>query len=280
MSYASVVLTADWGGGSPRTAQVIGCVKQADPSLEVCPAHIWLGRQDIGQASGMLYAMLPFWPAGTVFLNLVHAAEGETAWLAAVMKCGCILLTPDNGSITMPLRVLGVSGLYRISGETDDFRAARLAGEIARNGLSTGLLGKPAEEGEICQLPWTEPVLAPGRASGVIVQVMQNFGNLTTNIPISAFQTTGIQAGDWVRLTVTRGGQVFFDQEALYHHSFGFAEDGAPIVFNGSSGFMGFGLNRRNFVKTYLSQLEQPGQPPTEYQVSIVKVDRSVQDEK
>ncbi|MGM9538585.1 MAG: SAM-dependent chlorinase/fluorinase [Candidatus Onthomonas sp.] len=280
MGYASVVLTADWGSESPRTAQVIGCVKQADPALEVCPAHIWLGRGNVGQSSDLLYSMLPFWPAGTVFLNLVHRAEGETVWLAAVMKNGCVVLTPDNGSITMPLKVLGAAGLYRVPGENDDFQAARLAGRLAREGLSASLLGRPVTAEEVALLPWSDPVLAPGRAAGVISQVMQNFGNLYTNIPIAGFQTTGIQAGDWVQLTIRKGEQVIFDQKSLYHHSFGFAEDGAPIVFNGSSGFMGFGLNRRNFVKTYLSQLEQPGQRPTEYQVSIVKADRSVQDEK
>lgn len=278
MCNARVVLTADYGVQDYRTAQMTGFIKQANPDLEVCSAHIWLGRQDIGQASGMLYSILPFWPAGTVFFNLVHSQRDtpETPWLLMVLKNGCILLTPDNGCVTMPLRVLGAAGLYRIPERLEDSQAARLAGEIACSGLTPALLSQPVTGEEICQLPWAEPELAPGRASGVIVQVMQNFGNLTTNIPIPAFQTTGITAGDWVRLTVTRGDQVCFDQEALYHHSFGFAGDGAPIVFNGSSGFMGFGLNRKSFVKTYLPLLDQPGQTPTEYQVSIVKVDRSV----
>lgn len=273
MNKTNVILFADYGSDDPRTAEWVGCVKQADPLLDVYPAHIWIPRHDVNRAGSFLYTTLPFWPAGTVFTCTVRRASDapDIPWIAVCMENGCIALLPDNGTITMVMQNLGIAELRRLNGVRSDLEAAKSAGLLASGQQTFAQAGPLLDASEVKQFTWPAAKIAPGLAEGVVALVMQNFGNLITNIPIEAFEKTGMRNGDTVRLTITRGTECMYCEKALLHSSFGFAGDGEPVVFNGSNGFMDFGLNRRNFVKSYLPALQDPEEDVSAYSVRIEK---------
>lgn len=273
MSSANVILFADYGSGDPRTAEWIGRVKQTAPLLDVYPAHIWLPHHDVNQTSSCLYTTLPFWPSGTVFVSTVRRRSDppDIPWIAVRMENGCIALMPDNGTITTVAQNLPISEIHRLHGVVTDLDAAESAGLLASGQQSFDQLGGATELSAVKQFPLPPVQIREGIATGAIALVMQNFGNLITNIPIAAFAQTGLKNGDTVRLTVTRGTECLYSEPALLHRSFGFAEDGKPVVFNGSNGFIDFGLNCRNFVKTYLPALQDPEEDPFAYSVRIEK---------
>lgn len=273
MEKANIVLFADYGSDDPRTAEWVGRVKQADPLLNVYPAHIWIPRHDVNRAGSSLYTTLPFWPAGTVFVCTVRRTSDapDIPWIAVQMENGCIALMPDNRAITMTMQNLAIAEFRRLEGVQSDLDAARSAGLLASGQQTFAQLGPVLGASEVKRFSWPAAKIAPGLAEGVIALVMQNFGNLITNIPIEAFEKTGMQNGDAVRLTITRGTECVYSESALLHSSFGFAGDGAPVVFNGSNGFMDFGLNRSNFVKAHLPELQNPEEDVSAYHVRIVK---------
>lgn len=274
MGKANVVLLSDFGSADLRTVSYEGVIKHVDPLLDVYPANIWIPRQDLRAAAGVLYSTAPFWPAGTVFLTEVRkSGQDSVRELALRLANGCIALAPDNGLLTMVIQSLKVDAIRAVDPAllSGPFPIAELAGRLAAGQLSFDALGAAVTPEEICLFDLTPPVLAPGLAEGAISLVMRNFGNLTCNISIDEFERTGIVSGDTVRLTVTLDGQTLFDQSVLYHRSFGFAPPGEPIVFNGSSGFMGFGLNQASFVQAYLPHIMEEGVDPFDYKVRIEK---------
>lgn len=271
----SIVLLSDFGGADPRTAAMTGVIKNIDGKLDVYPANIWIAPQDLRMASGVLYSAAPFWPAGTVFLTEVRRRGQEPQReLALRLPNGCLVLAPDNGVATMPILTLGVEEIRAVRPALlqGEYPTAALAGRLAAGLVGMEELGERVGPGDIRQFDLTPARISEGLAEGAIAMIMRNFGNLTCNISIDEFEATGIRSGDMVRLTVTRNGEALFDREALYHRSFGFAEPGAPIVFNGSTGFMGFGLNQASFVAAHLPGIEDEGVDVFDYKVRIEKV--------
>ena len=127
-------------------------------------------------------------------------------------------------------------------------RAARLAaGVIDFAGVGPAY---PVEE-IVLHNKLFHPLIEAGHAEGIITNAGSTFGNLDTNIPVDSFADCGFAFGDTVHVAITHEGKTFFEADVLYHKSFGFVAAGQPILFNGSSLYLGMALNQANFVKTY-----------------------------
>ena len=85
--------------------------------------------------------------------------------------------------------------------------------------------------------------------------LLKTFGNITFSIGTDEFEKTGIRTGDAVRVTFTRDGKVEWQAEMTYQPSFGYVPEGDPVVFNGSSGYMDIGLNRKSFIAECIPQI-------------------------
>lgn len=266
----STVLVTDSGRDGVRAAALMGAIKRVDPTLEIYPTHLWIASGDIRAAGGTLHGMLPFWPAGTVFLcSVARADDAGLRWLAVSMENGCVAIVPDNGLLTMTYHALPIREIRVVQGACDELACAEAAGKLAAGTVAFETLGELVNNPRL--LAWTEPTVAPGRAEGCAALIMQTFGNVVTNLRVEDFERTGIQNGDTVQLSVHHRADCLFRGDALVHRSFGYAADGAPIVFNGSDGFVAFGLNRRNFVKTHLPRQEAFPEELSAYRVVIEK---------
>ena len=261
-----IVFMTDFGTGNQGACVMEGVCASVDSALvcthlthNISPFNTW-------QASNALMYVVPFWPAGTVFVSVVDPGVGTSRRACvAKLKNGCYVVTPDNGTLTHMFYRVGIEEIREIDETVNRLKgtegtsifhgrdlfaycAARLAaGVITFEGVGPAY---PVSEVVVHEKMFTPSVRA-GCVEGVVTKALRHFGNVDTNIPTDAFENSGFAFGDIVHVTVTHGEAVHFDDDVLYHRSFGFAANGAPIVYNGSTMYIGIALNQANFAAKY-----------------------------
>jgi len=274
MQKKVIAIQSDLGTVDGRAARLIGTIKRVDASLDVCVTENKCPRGDAVVASTLLYSSLPFFPEGTVYLSLVERAEGGNPPCAALTNDNKIILTPDNGTLTVWIHRYGLKALRHLNTKSCPAEMnpyAYFAAQIARGAVSYESLGESYPVSQAQTFAMYPPTVGPGTVECGIFSVLENFGNLNLTVSIEEFDRSGIQAGDRVRITIDRSGSVRFDQIIPYDRSFGFAELGASILFNGSSGYLGLGMNQASFANAYLKDRFEPAGAVAEYRVRIVK---------
>lgn len=265
-----IVLQTDFGTGWGAVASMKGVCKQVDPALECVDLTHEIPQYDILAASRELVYVLPFWPAGTVFVSVVDPGVGtDRRACVALLENGCYVVTPDNGTLTHAARQIGVKAVRQIDERTNRYpgtedvavfhgrdlfayTAARLAaGVIGFDGV--GPAYDPAEivlfdQALVCA------ETAEGSAAGVVSSVSDPFGSVAFNVLSADLRAAGFRHGDRVRTTLTRAGETYYDGTVLYERSFGFVPLGAPILFDSSTNYIELGLNQGSFRDKYAVQ--------------------------
>lgn len=257
-----VAMQTDFGVVS---GAMIGVCKSIDPDLEVYDVSHNIPKFNVEKASSHLRGTIAFWPKGTVFVSVVDPGVG-TSRRASVAKTsnGYYIVTPDNGSLTGVVEEFGVDEIREIdetknrlkgTEKTSIFHGRDLfaycAAKLAAGVIDFEGVGPAYPVSEIITFSIPKVVVRPGEAHGCVTELMEPFGNLETNIRILDFETTDIQIGETVRVTIKHGDKVMFDKKILYHRSFGYAPENGEILYNSSSGCMGIAMNRQDFARTY-----------------------------
>ncbi|MPM72622.1 Adenosyl-chloride synthase [bioreactor metagenome] len=172
-----------------------------------------------------------------------------TARRACVAKVngGYYVVTPDNGALTHIDREMGILEVREIDESVNRLRGKDTEGVAIFHGrdlfgytaarLASGIIdyegvGPAYPVSEVVRHKMHEPTVGAGKAEGIFEIDDPNFGNLWTNIPTRLFFESGFAYGDAVHVTVQHAGKTVFDQNVLFHQSFGFAKQGEPIIYN------------------------------------------------
>lgn len=262
-----------YGAGSV----LVGSILKTCRDVTVYEVHDSLPQGDVLAAAGMLYSYLQFFPVGTVCLSVVGADTGNKPSeavrpCAARTSCGRYIVTPDNGALTVwqgkfPLAEIRELDFSDVPEDVNPYAwaAANLAGGLcAFEELGPSY---PVEAAVIIELRKAE--ISEGRASCGIFSVLRNFGNLNLTATYEEFEQSGISCGETVRVKIRRKGKEVFSSKVLFEHSFGFARQGEPVLFNGSTGYMGLGLNLESFASAYLPETLEDGCDLFDYEVEI-----------
>lgn len=87
-----------------------------DADLQVYDLSHAVPGFDIRRASENLAAVVPMWPAGTVFMSAVDPATGtEHLVCAARTTSGSYILTADNGTLTAVANTIGLDEVWNIT---------------------------------------------------------------------------------------------------------------------------------------------------------------------
>ncbi len=244
-----------------------GVVKSVDRELEIIDGTHELPKFDTWSASYRLWQSLRFWPEGTVYVSVVDPGVG-TARRACVAKLagGYYVVTPDNGALTHIDREIGILEVREIDETKNRLRGKDTEGVAIFHGrdlfgycaarLASGVIdfegvGPAYPVDEIVRHEILEPVLSEGKAEGVIEIDDPNFGNLWTNIPTKRFFESGFAYGDMVHVTIRHAQETVFEQEVLFHQSFGFVKQGEPIIYNNELMKVAFAVSCGSFEHTY-----------------------------
>ena len=243
-----LVFQTDFTYKEGAVSSMYGVVKSVDRELEIFDGTHELPQFDTWSASYRLYQSLRFWPEGTIYVSVVDPGVG-TARKACVAKVagGYYVVTPDNGALTHIDREMGIVEVREIDESVNRLRGKDTEGVAIFHGrdlfgytaarLASGIIdfegvGPAYSVSEIVRHALLEPMASKGDVEGIFEIDDPNFGNLWTNIPTRLFFESGFTYGDTVRVRVTHENKVVFDQNVLFHQSFGFAKSGDPIIYN------------------------------------------------
>lgn len=243
-----LVFQTDFTYKEGAVSSMYGVVKTVDRELEIFDGTHELPQYDTWSASYRLYQSLRFWPEGTIYVSVVDPGVG-TARRACVAKVagGYYVVTPDNGALTHIDREMGVLEVREIDESVNRLRGKDTEGVAIFHGrdlfgytaarLASGIIdyegvGPAYPVSEIVRHEILEPKAEPGKVEGIFEIDDPNFGNLWTNIPTRQFFDCGFAYGDTVRVEVLHESRTVFDQNVLFHKSFGFAKQGEPIIYN------------------------------------------------
>ena len=265
-----IAVQSDYGLGG-QAARITGSILATSPDVEVYDVTSAIPKGDVATASCAIYSFFQFFPVGSVCLSLVGTGRPCVVKTAQ----GRYIVTPDNGVLTAWYSKFPFTEIRELDLKAAPKGCIPLAWAAAR--LASGKckfeqMG-PAYSVEEVVLLSSKPVkVAPGLVQCGVFSLVRNFGNLNLTATYEEFEKSGICFGDHVNVLMTRDGIEIFNEDLLYEHSFGFAEPGAPILFNGSTGYMGLGLNLESFVSAYMPEALEDGADLERYELVIKRI--------
>ncbi len=252
-----------WGA----VAAMRGVCKQVDPSLECVDITHEIEQYNILAASQEIMYVEPFWPKGTVFVSVVDPGVGTGRRAsAAKLNDGNYIITPDNGTLTHLYHQVGIQEIREIDETINRYPGteeiavfhgrdifAYTAARLAAGVITFEQVGPayPVEEIVLFGEEVLHAQVEGTKIKGIVSSVSDPFGSIALNILSCDFKAAGYQHGDLVHVTLSRNGEIYFDQDVVYEKSFGFVEVGQPILFDSSTNCVELGINQGNFKEAY-----------------------------
>ena len=258
----AVVLQTDFGEGNVSVSTMKGVCRIVDPTLEVFDSTHSVRPFDVLKASDALFYVIPFWPAGTVFVSVVDPGVGTSRKsCVALLENGSYVVTPDNGTLTYIKDRLGIKQVRQIDETTNRYpttrdvhifhgrdvyayTAARLAGGV----IDYEGVGPEYPVSQIVEAPYVKPRKLADEVYGMIADSSVHFGLVTTNIPFRWLAECGMEYGDNVKIRIEHSGECVLEEIVPIAKSFGFVPEGSDLVYNSETSMIEVATNRRNMV--------------------------------
>lgn len=263
----SIVWQTDFSLTWGAVASMRGVVKQVDPELECYDITHDIEHFNIMAGSKELMYVEPFWPKGTIFVSVVDPGVGTSRKASvAKLKDGNYVVTPDNGTLTHVFYEVGVEEIREIDETVNRYKGteavsvfhgrdlfAYTAARLASGIINYEQVGPsyPVEDIIREDHSYLRADITEDNVAGFITSVSDTFGSILFNIRTEDFTNLGFKFGDIFHTVIKNGDEAFFDQDVLYHKSFGFVDLSQPILYNSSSNYISLGLNQDNFRETY-----------------------------
>ena len=288
MAKPTVVFQTDFGPGGGGV--LAGVVKSVDPDLGVYDFTHEIAPFAIRDSAYQISTVVPYWPAGTVFVSVVDPGVGTARRASvALLDNGSYVVSPDNGIYTcIADRIVQVREIdearNRLPGSQNvhifhgrdlfAYTAARLAAGILR--YEDVGLAYPVAEVVRVTLTNVAPRVGVGWAEGGIYNVDRPYGAARINVRNADFQqVAGFAYGDHVRLRVTCGERLVFEGTGLYERTFGYADDSEAFLCGdiqpGEAQLLRLNV-RHTFMTQLVSQLAQDERAALDYVVRFERM--------
>lgn len=274
-----LVMQTDFSFKSAAVSVMHGVSYQVDRDLIVEDVSHEVAKWNPYAASTNLAYTLPYWPVGTVFVSVVDPGVGtDRRACVAKTKNGYYIVTPDNGTLTQVAIEYGIEEVRQIDESVNRYPGteqinifhgrdlfAYCGAKLASGKITFEEVGPAYDLSEIVLIDTPEAYEENGVIYGFNKTCNANFGINVSNIPVELLGRIDVGLGDTVRLTVSHHGRTYFDENVLYHRSFGYVEPGEPICYNAEGMLLGFALNLENFMDRYHTQ------PGPDWKVTVRK---------
>lgn len=272
----ALVFQSDFGVLDNAVATMKGVAFGVAPGLpiydlthEITPYNIWEGAYRLEQTAG-------YWPPGTVFVSVVDPGVGtDRKSVVLRTRSGHYFVTPDNGTLTLVSRSLGIDAVREIDEavnrrlESDRsytfhgrdvyaYTGARLAAGV----ISFEEVG-PELPAEVVTLPESPAESVGGTVRGYVPVLDVRYGNVWTNIDRETFAALGASIGDRLQVRVVRAdadsggpgeelrGRVVFQGLIPFVHTFGDVPLGEPLLYFNSLERLALAINMDSFAGTW-----------------------------
>jgi S-adenosylmethionine hydrolase len=259
-----VVYQTDFGLKDGAVSEMKGVAMAVSPDLKLFDLTHEIPAFNDWEAAYRLEQTVKYWPAGTVFVSVVDPGVG-TSRKSVVLKTksGHFIVTPDNGTLTLIAKSLGIAELREIDESVNrrkgseksntfhgrdvySYTAARLAA-----GVITFEQVGPVLPPQVVNIVFQEAVLDGKTIKGNIPVLDVQYGNIWTNIPDTLFDRLKPKYGDRVHVVVFHKDQQVYKGDMPYTNTFGAVAEGKPLAYINSLFQLSFALNRGDFAKTY-----------------------------
>ena len=259
-----VVYQTDFGLKDGAVSEMKGVAMGVSPDLKLFDLTHEIPAFNDWEAAYRLEQTVKYWPAGTVFVSVVDPGVGTTRKSVVLKtKSGHFIVTPDNGTLTLIAKSLGIAELREIDESVNrrkgseksntfhgrdvySYTGARLAA-----GVITFEQVGPVLPPKIVTIPFQEAVLDGKTIKGNIPVLDVQYGNIWTNIPDTLFDQLKPKYGDLVHVVVSYKGQEKYTGDMPYTNTFGAVAQGKPLAYINSLFQVSFALNMGDFAKTY-----------------------------
>ncbi len=236
-----VTLLSDFGVSDVYGAVMKGAIAQINSALTVIDLTHQVPPQDIATARFHWMNAYPYFPIGTVHIAVVDPGVGSQRRAIAIQLESGFLVTPDNGLASGVLSQYAAiaaveltnSIYWRTSLPSATFHGRDIfapVGAHLASGVPLPAVGTEIDLSTIVQLPIPDLVRMGSNLQG-IVQAIDHFGNLITNIP--AIEVAG-------KAWSLRVGSVAYPSKTSY-------SEGEPreiLALVGSHGWVEIAANR------------------------------------
>jgi S-adenosyl-L-methionine hydrolase (adenosine-forming) len=270
----TIVFMTDYGAQDDSVAICKGVIWSIDPTTRIVdvshqepthdPAHLSL--RSIEKGARLLFAVSPYYPAGTVFLAIIDPHVGASQKRVVVKsKRGQYFVLPDNGLITLVQDRDGVEGIREISNAswmTGDALASTFGGRDILSPVAAHLargddwVQVGPEVKDLFRIKISAARLDGGGIKGEAIDVWEPYGNVVTNISGDDFRKLDYNFGQNVPVMLTNAKQELL---VPFVRTFGDVGANKQLLFIDSrGGHLVLAINEGNFAKTYGVR---PGQP-------------------
>ncbi|RFM33715.1 DNA-directed RNA polymerase subunit delta [Chitinophaga silvisoli] len=259
-----IVYQTDFGLKDGAVAEMKGVALGVSSFLQLFDLTHEIPAYNIWEAAYRLQQTAPYWPTGTVFVSVVDPGVGSSRKSVVLKtKSGHFFVTPDNGTLTLVAKQLGIAAIREIdesrnrrqhSAESYTFHgrdvysytAARLA-----SGMITFEQVGPKLADSVVRIPFQEPVYKNHVISGNIPVLDIQYGNIWTNIDGPTFNQLKLKTGDTMHVKIFHADTLIYTGNIPYVTTFSAVPDGAPLAYLNSLLNVSFALNMDNFSLRY-----------------------------
>lgn len=259
-----IVFQTDFGLKDGAVAEMKGVAIGVSPALQLFDLTHEIPAYNIWEAAYRLQQTAPYWPAGTVFVSVVDPGVGSSRKSVVLKtKSGHFFVTPDNGTLTLVAKQLGITAIREIdesrnrrqqSGESYTFHGrdvyAYTAARLASGIISFEQVG-PKLPDSIVRIPFQEPVYSNHVISGNIPVLDIQYGNIWTNIDRTTFNQLKLHTGDTLHVKIFHGDTLIYTGDMPYVTTFSAVPDSAPLAYLNSLLNVSFALNMESFSLRY-----------------------------
>ena len=264
LAQRALVLQSDFGLSDNAVASMKGVAYGVSPEIKIFDSTHDITPFNIWEAAYRLDQTATFWPKGTVFVSVVDPGVGtDRKSVVLKTKSGHYFVTPDNGTLTLVAKSLGIDEVREIDEAVNRldnseksytfhgrdvyaYTGARLASGI----ITFQEVGKrlPAEVKKIEQ---PEAEYQNGVISGYIPILDVRYGNVWTNITRNLFSNLNAEFGDYLTVTILHNGEIKFQDVVPYHRSFGEVKIGKALLYFNSLENLSIALNQGDFAEKH-----------------------------
>jgi S-adenosylmethionine hydrolase len=258
-----VVLQTDFGTKDQAVAAMRGVIRSVDRQLAIDDLTHEIPAYNVWEAAYRLNAVIDYWPPDTVFVSVVDPGVGtQRRSVVARLDSGHMIVTPDNGTLTLVAERIGVAQVreideskHRLPGSNDSFTFhgrdiyAYVGALLASRQLAFDAVG-PLQE-SVQHLAYEKAQRSGNELTGGIPVLDPQYGNVWTNMPSADLTLLGVQPGDWVALTIDDGKAPRISLQLPYVHTFGDVAVGTPLLYANSVGMLAVALNQGDFAAMY-----------------------------
>ncbi len=262
--HGIMVLQTDFGMKDGAVSAMKGVAMGVDDKIKLFDLTHEIPAYNIWEAALRLEQAARYWPKGTVFVSVVDPGVGSSRKSVVLQtNNGYFFVSPDNGSLMMIARQMGIREVREIdettnrlpgSGKSYTFHGrdvfAYTAARLASGKIRFDQVGKRLPL-QVVSLLYQEAVWKAGTVKGTITLLDVQYGNAWSNIDDGLLQKAGIHLNDSVKVKIYHKDNIVYDGKMLYLNTFSQVAEGSVLCYLNSQLNLSLAVNMGSFADAY-----------------------------